>query len=92
MPWSQRIALALFAFGFAGLGVIIWQPQGHATTSEHQPAYFLAISSGAGLKLGESAAAIPNKPVLTCDKVFNLGPIEIGARCISHGWENGIER
>ena len=92
MPWTQRTALALFAFGFAGLGVIIWQPQGHATISEHRPAYFLAISSGAELKLGESAAVMPNKPVLTCDNVFNLGPIEIGARCISHVWEIGIER
>jgi hypothetical protein len=92
MPWTQRIALALFAFGFAGLGLIIWQPQGHAMINENQPAYFLAISSGAGLKLGESAAELPNKKALSCDKVFSVGPLEIGARCISHGWEVAIER
>lgn len=92
MPWIERIALALFAFAFGGLALIVWQPSGQATVTEKRPAYFLAISSGAGLNLGESAASLPNQPTLSCDKVFNLGPIEIGARCISHGWEVTIER
>ncbi len=92
MSWTQRIALALFAFGFAGLGVIIWQPQGHAMINEDRPAYFLAISSGAGLKLADSAESASEGRALSCDKVFSLGTLEIGARCMSHGWEVAIER
>ncbi len=92
MPWTQRIAIASFAFGFAGLGVIIWQPQGHAWVYEDRHVYFLAISSGAGLKMAESAASAPKGQALSCDKVFSLGPLELGARCITHGWEVAIEQ
>ena len=94
MPLSQRLALALITFGLAGLAVIVWQPQSHATNSElkARPSYFLAISSGAGLKLGDSAARLADEPALSCDKVFQLGTIAIGARCVSHGWTASINR
>lgn len=56
------------------------------------PAYFLAISSGAGPKLGENVAELPNREALSCNKVFSLGAIRIGARCISHRQAVAIER
>ncbi len=92
MLWIERIALSLLAFAFGGFALIIWQPVGQATTPESHPAYFLAISSGAGLKLGDSASRLPDEPAMSCDSVFNLGPVDIGARCISHGWEVTIQR
>lgn len=94
MPLSQRLALALITFGLAGLALIIWQPQGHATNSDLRSptSYFLAISSGAGMELGESAHRIPDQSALSCDKVFQLGTIAIGTRCVSHGWTVSINR
>ena len=85
-------ACALFAFGLSGLGLIIWQPQGHTTINESQLAYFLATSSGAGLKLDENVAELPNREALSCNKVFSLGANRIGARCISHRQAVAIER
>ncbi len=87
MPWMQRVAFALLAFALAGAGLIAWQPEGHANLSDEPPAYFLAISSGPGLKLGDSAATRSQRAELSCDRVFSLGPVEIGTRCVSHGWE-----
>ncbi len=94
MPLSQRLALALITFGVAGLALIIWQPQGHATSSELGPptSYFLAISSGAGLKLAGSAERMSDEPALSCKQVFQLGAVAIGARCVSHGWTVTVER
>ena len=95
MPLSQRLALALITFGLAGLALIIWQPQGHATSSELGPptSYFLAISSGAGLQLADSAERLADEPAaLSCKQVFQLGAIAIGARCVSHGWTVTVER
>ncbi|MCH9808348.1 MAG: hypothetical protein K0U74_11500 [Alphaproteobacteria bacterium] len=92
MPWIERTALALLAFAFLGLGLIFWQPEGRATVPERHPAYFLVISSGAGMKLSDSATRLKDGPTLSCDKVFSLGPVDIGARCVSHGWEVTIER
>lgn len=83
MPRIERIGIALLAFGFAGLGVIVWQPEGWATTPRDRPAYFLAISAGTGLKLANSAARLPAQPALSCERVFSLGEIAIGTRCVS---------
>ena len=92
MPWIQRIALTLLAFGFAGLGLITWQPSGLATTPSNSAAYDLAISSGTGLLLSEKAAPFPAQTaLLSCDKVFNLGRVSIGARCIGHDREVSVQ-
>lgn len=86
MLLSQRVAFALITFGLAGLAVIVWQSQSHATNSdvEPRPAYFLAISTGAGLRLDESTHDLPNQSTLSCNRVFRLGSIEIGAQCVAH--------
>lgn len=92
MRWTQRAALALLAFAFAGLGLIVWQPQGHATMPAQQQSYFLAISSGAGLKLGHAATQQQSEPALSCARVFNLGSIEIGSRCIAQRSQGVVTR
>lgn len=88
MPWIQRIALALLAFGFIGLGLIVWQPSSLATTSNDRSAFDLAISAGSGLRLTQrDTPTAPDPALLSCDKVLNLGGLTIGARCNSHGRE-----
>lgn len=89
MLWIERIALALLAFGFAGLGLMAWQPAGMAgTTQSSTPAYELAISSGAKLRLIQNGTPTTAAPgLLSCDTVFSIGKISIGTRCISRGWE-----
>ncbi|MDX2288049.1 MAG: hypothetical protein NW217_04430 [Hyphomicrobiaceae bacterium] len=91
MTATQRIAIALLAFGAAGLLIMTFDSSGIAQTGE-RPAYFLAISAGPGLRMGESAPAEGQPGELACDTVFRLGPVDIGARCISHGWTVSIER
>lgn len=92
MPGIQRIALGLLSFAFIGLGLIAWQPQGHARIAERPVSYLIAISAGAGLRLADSGAALPDEPILSCDQIYSVGPIEIGTRCTSHGWDVTINR
>lgn len=85
MLFSQRVAFALITFGLAGVAVIVWQSQSHATNSdvEPRPAYFLAISTGAGLRLDDSTEHLPSQSTLSCNRVFRFGSIEIGAQCVA---------
>ncbi len=92
MTATQRISLALLAFGAAGLLIMTLDNSAGIAETGERPAYFLAISSGPGLRMGESAPAEGQPGELACDAVFKLGPVDIGTRCISHGWQVSIER
>jgi hypothetical protein len=92
MTWTARIALVLLAVGSAGLGLTIWQPEGRATRLEDPPLYYLAISSGPGLRLAASASVEPADQAMACERVFNLGRLAIGASCVGPSAKALLER
>lgn len=92
MTWTTRIAIVLLAVGSAGLGMLIWQPEGRATRLEDPPLYYLAISSGPGLKLAAIASDEPAEQAMACERVFNLGRLAIGASCAGPAGKASLER
>ncbi|MDX2258475.1 MAG: hypothetical protein NW205_06105 [Hyphomicrobiaceae bacterium] len=91
MSITERIALACIAFGAVGLAIASWH-DGHAVAHvADRPAYFLAISAGPGLRLGETDLARAEPGQLACEQVFKIAGIDIGTSCMSHGWRVSIE-